>query len=187
MRKPTPVTMSIITPESASTLKRTSMGMLAAGAGGRVHPAPGRPGEVDVLVVLLVDDDDASAAKVTTEATKLPPTARSAMSAHGALAEAAAPDAVHEGAEQGERQDDGNQRKVRRGEQAQHRGSRRVVSREVNGSVLEEVGVVGTNGALEAEERKHDGEADRDLGGLGGDDEEGEDSWPAWLGRPARG
>ena len=41
-------------------------------------------------------------------------------------------------------------------------------------SVLQEVRFVGADGAAEAEEREDDGEADGDLGGLGGDDEEGE-------------
>src|SRR5438128_222031 len=41
-------------------------------------------------------------------------------------------------------------------------------------SILEEVGFVGAHGAPDAEERQHDGEADRDLGRFRCDDEERE-------------
>ena len=44
----------------------------------------------------------------------------------------------------------------------------------VRSSVLQEVRLVGPDGAAQAVHGQHDGEADRDLRGLGGDDEEGE-------------
>ena len=108
---------------------------------------------------------------------------------HGGLAEARPPDAVDEGAEQRERQDDGDQREVRCGEELSigpPGGGLCEINGSVLDSVLQKVGVVGTNGALEAEERQHDGEAHGDLGGLGGDDEEREHLAGAWY-RPGRG
>src|SRR5687768_14506035 len=53
--------------------------------------------------------------------------------------------------------------------------SSRIALPMMSSSVLQEVRFVRSDGAPDTEERKDDRETDGDLGGLGGDDEEGED------------
>ena len=114
MRKPTPVTTSIITPLSASMLKATSIGIArAVAAAGRVHPLPRGPRELHVLRRFSpLGELRRGARNVTTARDEGAADGGERHQAHAGLAEALAEDAVHEGAEQRQREDEREEREV---------------------------------------------------------------------------
>jgi hypothetical protein len=104
----------------------------------RVHPVPGGPGELHVLVLLRVDvlDERDEGHQGCEEAAA---DGDEGHQADGGVAEALAPDAVHERPDEREREDDRDEREARGGEDAQDQGAQGIVFRKVE-EVLEEEG-----------------------------------------------
>ena len=145
MRKPTPVTMSIITPLSASTLKRDV----------DRDVDPPRPPVVCIhshavqasftcCVVLVVDSWLRRARRRrATAATKLTPTAASAIRRTASLPRRLPQTPFTKAPSSGMPEDDRDEREVVRGEERREHGPWQSPV-----SVLEEVGLVGADGAL---------------------------------------